>query len=40
MNTDVKTFLGMIAICIHASNDVFVSMLEGIDRRTGAMLHC
>ena len=37
MNTDAGT---MTAICIHASNDVFVFMLERVDRRTGAMLRC
>lgn len=33
-------FLDMTAICIRASNDGFVSMLEGIDRTTRSVLHC
>ena len=35
-----KPFLDMTLICSHASNGVFVSILEGVDRRTGAMPHC
>ena len=30
MNTDAKTLLKMTAICIHATDGVFVSMLEGL----------
>ena len=40
MNGDAKPFLDMSLICSHASNRVFVSILEGVDRRTGAMPHC
>ena len=35
-----KPSLDMTLICSHAWNGVFVSILEGVDRRTGAMLHC
>ena len=34
MNRDAKTIFS------HGSNGVFVSFLEGVDRRTGAMPHC
>ena len=35
-----KPFLDMTLICSHTSNGVFVWILEGVDRRTGAMPHC
>ena len=35
-----KPFLDMTLICNHALNDVFALILEGVDRRTGAMPHC
>ena len=33
-------FLDMTLICSHASNGVFASILDEVDRRTEAMLHC
>ena len=35
-----KPFLDMSLICSHAWNSAFVSILEEVDRRTGAMPHC
>ena len=40
MNRHAKIFLDITPICSHASNVVFISILEGVERRTGAMLHC
>ena len=40
MNRDAKTFLDVSLVCSHASNGAFVSILEGVDRRAGAMPHC
>ena len=40
MNRDTKNCLDMNPVCNHASNGVFVFILEGADKRTGAMMHC